>query len=67
MLQVSVHAVIEAPIRLQLTEEADCSTSIRCWLPSAVLARCPSEELMALGRELDPIFAALVADSAGPG
>ena len=66
MLEANVNAGIEAPIRLHLTEEADGSTSIRYWLPSAVFARYESADLAALGQELDPIFAAIVADATAP-
>lgn len=66
MLQANVNAGIEAPIRLHLTEEPDGTTSIRYWLPSTVFARYEGDEIVALGQELDPIFAAIVADAAGP-
>lgn len=64
MLAADIDAGIEAPIRLHLTEEADGTTSIRYWLPSAVFARYEGEAIQALGRELDPIFTAIVADAA---
>lgn len=66
LLQANVNAGIEAPIRLHLTEEPDGTTSIRYWPPSAVFARYQGDEIMALGQELDPVFAAIVADAAGP-
>lgn len=64
MLAADIDAGIEAPIRLHLTEEADGTTSIRYWLPSAVFARYEGEAIQALGRELDPIFTAIVTDAA---
>ena len=64
MLAADIDAGIEAPIRLHLTEEADGTTSIRYLLPSAVFARYEGEAIKALGRELDPIFEAIVTDAA---
>ncbi|MGE3289773.1 MAG: DUF302 domain-containing protein [Geminicoccaceae bacterium] len=64
MLEGNIDAGIEAPIRLHLTEEPDGTASIRYWLPSAVFGRYPSEAIAALGAELDPILAGIVADAA---
>lgn len=65
MLAANVDAGIEAPVRLHLVEEADGGSSIRYHLPSFVFGRYDGEPIKALGRELDPIFAAIVAEAAG--
>lgn len=67
MLDASVAAGIEAPIRFYLTETAAGSTRLAYRTPSAVFA--PYEDggpsLAALGDELDEIFAAIAAAAAG--
>jgi uncharacterized protein (DUF302 family) len=66
MLEVSLAAGIEAPIRFYVTENADGSASLAYRAPSAVFA--PYEEggkaLAALAGELDEIFAAIAAEAA---
>ena len=67
MLEASVAAGIEAPIRFYVTENADGSASLAYRTPSAVFA--PYEDggpaLAALAGELDEIFAAIAAAAAG--
>lgn len=63
MLAANLDAGIEAPIRLHLVEEADGASSLRYHLPSAVFGRYDGDAIKALGRELDPIIAKIVADA----
>lgn len=65
MLEASVPAGIEAPLRLYVTENPDGSASIAYRSPSATFAPYHVEKLDALARELDPIFARIVSDAAG--
>jgi uncharacterized protein (DUF302 family) len=68
MLEASVPAGIEAPIRFYVTENSDGTASLGYRTPSAVFA--PYEDggasLAALAGELDAIFAAIAADAAAP-
>jgi len=67
MLEASVAAGIEAPVRFYVTENADGSASLAYRAPSAVFA--PYEDggaaLTALASELDEIFAEIAATAAG--
>lgn len=63
MLAANIDAGIEAPVRLHLVEEADGTSSLRYHLPSAVFGRYDGEAIKALGRELDPILAKIVAEA----
>ncbi|MDD2919519.1 DUF302 domain-containing protein [Rhodoferax sp.] len=65
MLQASVPAGIEAPIRLYVTENADGTASLSYRTPSAVFAPYKSEQLDAMAVELDPIFERIVRDATG--
>lgn len=65
MLQASVSAGIEAPIRLYVTENADGTASLTYRAPSVVFAPYRSEKLDDMARELDPIFERIVHDAAG--
>ncbi len=65
MLQASVPAGIEAPLRIYVTENVDGSASLTWRTPSAVFAPYASDKLDALARELDPIFDAIAHDAAG--
>ena len=65
MLQASVPAGIEAPIRLYVTENADGSASLTYRLPSAVFAPYGNRELDEMARELDSIFKTIVRDATG--
>ena len=68
MLEASVPAGIEAPIRFYVTENPDGTASLGYRTPSAVFA--PYEDggaaLAALAGELDAIFAAIAADAVAP-
>ncbi len=65
MLKASVAAGIEAPLRIYLTENADGSATLRYRLPSVVFAPYEKPELDRLARELDEVFARIVADAVG--
>lgn len=68
MLEASVAAGIEAPIRIYLTENEDGTATISYKMPSHVFAPYRDEggaELTALASELDELFASLVAQAAG--
>jgi uncharacterized protein (DUF302 family) len=63
-LATSTAAMIEAPIRLYVTENADGSATLSYKTPSAVFAPYIDEggaELSAIAAELDGIFAAIAA------
>ena len=64
MLQASVPAGIEAPIRLYVTENADGTASLSYRTPTAVFAPYRNDKLNELARELDPIFDRIVRDAA---
>lgn len=65
MLQASVPAGIEAPLRLYVTENADGSASLTYRTPSAVFAPYRNDKLDELAKELDPIFERIVRDASG--
>lgn len=68
MLEASIAAGIEAPIRVYLTENADGTATLSYKLPSHVFAPYMDEggdRLKALAAELDTLFAALAADAVG--
>lgn len=65
MLDASIAAGIEAPIRFYVTENRDGTTSLSWRPPSAVFAPYRSAALDALAAELDPIFARIAADAIG--
>ncbi len=65
MLQASVPAGIEAPIRLYVTENADGTASLTYRSPSAVFAPYKSDQLQQIAAELDPIFERIAADAVG--
>lgn len=67
MLEASVAAGIEAPIRLYVTEEADGTATLSWKTPSHVFAPYMEEgaaELRGLAEELDAVFADLAAEAA---
>jgi uncharacterized protein (DUF302 family) len=66
MLNASVPAGIEAPIRLYVTENADSTASVTYRMPSAIFAPYGNAELDRLGRELDPILAKIVEQAVAP-
>jgi uncharacterized protein (DUF302 family) len=67
MLEASIPAGIEAPIRFYVTENADGSADLSYKAPSFVFAPYADggEALKALAVELDAIFAKIAADAAG--
>ena len=65
LLQASVPAGIEAPIRLYVTENADGSASLTYRLPSAVFAPYGNRKLDEMAKELDVIFQNIVRDAVG--
>ena len=65
MLQASVPAGIEAPIRFYVTENSDGSASLTYRTPTAVFAPYPSDALKAMAAELDPVFERIARDATG--
>ncbi len=67
MLEASVPAGIEAPIRFYITENADKSASLSYKTPSAVFAPYMggNDKLKALAEELDALFAKIAAEAIG--
>jgi uncharacterized protein (DUF302 family) len=65
MLEASVPAGIEAPIRFYITENADGSASLSYQMPSAVFAPYGSADLDAMAQELDQIWQRIIADAVG--
>ncbi len=63
MLEASVAAGIEAPLRLYLTERDDGTARLTYRLPSHVFGAYEIEALDEMGRELDEIIARIVADA----
>ncbi|MEZ5666670.1 MAG: DUF302 domain-containing protein [Alphaproteobacteria bacterium] len=64
MLEASIPAGIEAPLRYYLTENADGTARITYRQPSAVFAPYGSAALDSMAGELDAILAAIAADAA---
>ncbi len=66
MLEASVAAGIEAPIRFYITQNADGTATLRYYAPSTVFAPYDDggEELDALAAELDAIFARIAETAA---
>ena len=65
MLQASVPAGIEAPIRIYITENADGTANLTHRTPSAVFAPYQSDKIDAMAAELDPIFERIARDATG--
>jgi len=65
MLQASVLAGIEAPLRIYVTENANGTASLTYRTPSAVFAPYRSDKLDEMAKELDPVFERIVRDAAG--
>jgi uncharacterized protein (DUF302 family) len=63
MLEASVPAGIEAPLRFYVTENADGTASLTYRLPSVVFAPYQNADINALARELDAIWDKIVADT----
>ena len=68
MLEASVPAGIEAPIRFYITENADGSATLSYKTPSAVFAPYTDggQKLRDLAAELDGIFAKIAREAAAP-
>jgi uncharacterized protein (DUF302 family) len=68
MLEASVPAGIEAPIRFYVAENADGTATLTYRTPSAVFAPYSDggEALATLAQELDAIFAAIAEQAAAP-
>jgi len=64
MLEASVPAGIEAPLRFYITENADGTTTLTYRDPSSVFAPYDSAALDKMAKELDAIFASIAADAA---
>jgi uncharacterized protein (DUF302 family) len=64
MLEASVPAGIEAPIRIYVTENSNGTATLSYRTPSAVFAPYASATLDVLARELDPIFDQIVRSAA---
>ena len=68
MLEASIAAGIEAPIRVYVTENAGGTATLSYKLPSFAFAPYMDEggdKLKALAADLDALFAALAKDAAG--
>ena len=63
MLDASVPAGIEAPLRFYITENSDGTTTLTYRDPSSVFAPYGSAELDKMAKELDVIFARIAADA----
>lgn len=63
MLEASVPAGIEAPIRFYLTENADGSATLSYRTPSDLFSPYGSAALDAMAAELDTIFAKIATDA----
>ena len=63
MLAANVDAGIEAPVRLHLVEEPDGTSSIRYRKPGVLFGHYDGEAIKQVGRELDVIFDAIIADA----
>jgi uncharacterized protein (DUF302 family) len=63
MLEASVPAGIEAPLRFYLTENADGTATLSWQTPSRSFAPYGSAKLDEMARELDPIFEAIARDA----
>ncbi|MGE0744795.1 MAG: DUF302 domain-containing protein [Rhodospirillales bacterium] len=65
MLEASIPAGIEAPLRYYVTENADRTATLRYRTPSAVFKPYGSPALDAMARDLDAIFEKIARDAAG--
>lgn len=63
MLEASVPAGIEAPLRFYVTENADGKANLTWRAPSAIFAPYGNAPLDKMAHELDPIFAAIARDA----
>ena len=67
MLRASTEAGIEAPIRLYVTEGPDGTARVSYRLPSAIFGAYGSNDLTALGRELDADIGVILSSAAAGG
>ena len=65
MLEASIAAGIEAPLRLYVVGNADGTATLSYRAPSAVFGPYHVKKLDALARELDPIFEKIAAQAGG--
>ena len=67
MLEASIPAGIEAPIRFYITENADGTANLSYRKPSAVFApyKDGGAKLVNLARELDQVFAGIAEEASG--
>lgn len=65
MLEASVPAGIEAPLRFYITENADGTATLIYRKPSAVFAPYDVPALDAMAKELDVIFGKIASDATG--
>ncbi|MBT3535722.1 MAG: DUF302 domain-containing protein [Rhodospirillaceae bacterium] len=63
MLEASIPAGIEAPLRFYITENADKTANLTYRKPTSVFAPYGSAKLDAMAKELDGIFAAIARDA----
>lgn len=66
MLKASVEAGIEAPVRLYITEAPGGAVTVSYLKPTAVFAPYGNAALNTMAKELDAIFARIVADIRRP-
>jgi uncharacterized protein (DUF302 family) len=66
MLEASVPAGIEAPLRFYITENADGTATLTYRKPSAVFAPYGSTKLDAMAAELDTFWGKIAGDAIGP-
>lgn len=65
MLEASVPAGIEAPLRFYITENADGTATLTYRKPSAVFAPYQVPALDEMAKELDAIFSKIASDATG--
>lgn len=65
MLEASIPAGIEAPLRFYLTENQDGTASLSYRRPSAVFEPYGSGELDSIAKELDAIWSRIAAEATG--
>jgi len=65
MLEASIPAGIEAPLRFYITENADGTATLSYRIPSATFAPYGSARLDEMAKELDTIFAKIAGDATG--
>lgn len=65
MLEASVAAGIEAPLRFYVTETADGTATLTYRKPTAVFAPYEAPDLDAMAAELDPIWQRIAEQAAG--